>query len=88
LALCRVTVTDSAGVSHTLDVMAASRNHAACRFWAEIRSTPSLPQIRFEDDTVYEVRPEGSETVHRVSHRKMLEWANREADRVNRRRPT
>lgn len=83
--LCKVTVTDSAGVTLSLEVPASTRNHAACRFWAEVRSTPRLPQINFEDDTKYEVQPTGSETIYRITHRKMLEWANREGERMNRR---
>ena len=72
--LCSVTVTDAAGVSHTLEIKAKSVNWAACGFFAEIRSNPATPRINFQDETTYEVRLAGSAEVYRVQHRKMLTW--------------
>ncbi len=81
--LCKVTVTDSAGC-HSLDIVAPSVMRAACYFWAQIRSNPSLHRIQFADDTLYQIQPEGSEKIFSVTHREMLTWAQREAERANR----
>jgi hypothetical protein len=38
-----------------------------------------LPRVA--DGTIYEVQPMGDNTVYRVDHRRMLEWANETAER-------
>ena len=79
--LCDVTVTDDASIPHTIRVMARSVNTAACCFFARSRSSPAEKLPGVNDGTIYEVQPVGESVVYRVEHRKMLEWANRTAER-------
>ena len=84
--LCEVTVVDCYGRRRTIQVNAKSTYYAACAYYARTRANPTdnLPQSN--DSTVYEVKIVGENQVFRVNHRKMMEWANREASRNARRR--
>jgi hypothetical protein len=44
-----------------------------------LKSSGDVPSVT--DGTIYEVQPVGESVVYRVEHRKMLEWANRTAER-------
>jgi hypothetical protein len=79
--LCDVSVTDEHGTRHTIRVMARSVNTAACYYFATSWSSPADRLPKVGDGTVYEVQPVGESVVYRVEHRRMLEWANRTAER-------
>jgi hypothetical protein len=51
-------------------------NRAACYYFGRSRSSPSEQLPRVSDGTVYEVHVQGESIVHRVEHRRMLEWVN------------
>jgi len=74
-------VVDCYGVRRTIQVMAKSTYSAACHYFGRSRANPSdnLPQSN--DSMVYEVKIVGEDRVYQVNHRRMLEWANREAQR-------
>jgi hypothetical protein len=84
--LCEVTVVDCYGVRRTIEVKARSTYAAACYYYSRSRANPTERLPQSNDATVYEVKIVGEQTVYRVNHRRMMEWANREAAKVARRK--
>lgn len=82
---CTVTVSDSAGVRHSLRVTARSTFTAACYFESSAISNPSHGLPRGAPGMVYEVQVDGQMKVHRVEFSRMMAWANRESAKAARR---
>lgn len=84
--LCEVTVLDSDGKPHTARMMASSTYRAACYYFSRACGEPGSNLPRPNNNTEYQVQIVGEDRIYRVSHRKMMEWANREAERALRRK--
>lgn len=82
--LCEVATVDASGKRHVMQAMATSTYRAACCYYATACTdvAAGLPQPDW--DTIYEVQVVGEERVYRFTHRKMMDWANREAERNSR----
>jgi hypothetical protein len=77
---CDVTVETPDGERHTITVEARSLYWAAITFFSLSQAPQpgeSLPRVT--DDTVFEVRP-----IYRIGRKELMDWANREAERVAR----
>jgi len=77
---CRVTAIAADGRRSTIEVEAKSRNHAAVVF--NYRATSDHTLIRPDFSTLFEITPEGGETL-RVTWRDVMAWANRQGSRSN-----
>jgi hypothetical protein len=92
---CAVTVRDSQGVPHTVEVLARSTYHAAALFIGKARGKSPGQNLPLPDGkTIFEVRLIGEERIYRVLGERAERWVNEEArkqldevyERINRRR--
>ena len=74
--LCDVTVQTPDGKRHTITVESESVYDAAIKFFGRAAAAfPGDALPKTTNDTVFEVRP-----VYRVTHAKLMEWANKKAN--------
>jgi len=81
---CAVTVRDSRRTPHTIEVLARSTFHAASLFNGQARA--KLPGQNLpipSGDTIFEVRPIGEQKIYRVLGKRVEQWANEQARKLN-----
>jgi hypothetical protein len=80
------------GKRYAQEFEAGSAFHAACYFFGLALGTPALGIPRLPKDVISQVRVVGEQSVYRVRHQRMMQWANEEAlrnaGRADRSRPS